>query len=214
MQLRNPLARRDDRGVTLIELLMAVVLLTIIMVPLANALIVFFRNTDATNDRLAASHDAQIAAAYFAQDVQSIGLHDWTSAPYPFKQSVAENSKLLLTYQCFLTGAGAQDPRILLAGDNPSTASATPAVTVVSYVISGKELHRLRCDAGGTVLENIVVAHNLAASPVVTCTNAAGATQSCAGPPVPQYISMRLEIRVDGSADTLTVNLVGQRRQT
>ncbi|GIH05531.1 prepilin-type N-terminal cleavage/methylation domain-containing protein [Rhizocola hellebori] len=213
MQLRNPLTGRDDRGVTLIELLMAVVLLTIIMVPLANALIVFFKNTDATNDRLAASHDAQIAAAYFAQDVQSIGAHDWSDAPYVFRQSVAENSKTLLGNSCFLTGAA--DPRILLAVDNPTTATSTPPVVVVAYVVKGQELHRLRCDASDK--QDIVVAHNLAASPVtVTCRDLARAVQQCAGAglPVPQSIEMRLEIQVSGSDDTLTVNLTGQRRQT
>jgi prepilin-type N-terminal cleavage/methylation domain-containing protein len=202
-------ARRDDRGVTLLEVLLAVVLLSIIMVPLANALIAFIRNTNATNERLAASHDAQIAAAYFAQDVQSIGLHDWTTAPYAFKTSVE--------HRC----GPAETPNavIRLAWDDPTAATGTPQAVVVSYVVrtegAERQLHRVRCNGSGAVLDDIIVAHNLVADPVATCRNAAGATQACAGPPVPQSIEMPLQLRVSGSANSiLTVTLVGQRRQT
>jgi prepilin-type N-terminal cleavage/methylation domain-containing protein len=212
-------ARRDDRGVTLLEVLIAVVLLAIIMVPLTNALIAFMRNTDATNDRLAASHDAQIAAAYFAQDVQSIGLHDWTTAPYAFKTSVEQNAVAQSGNRC--GPSTTPNAVIRMAWDDPTVAvtSGTPPMAVVSYVVvpdgGERQLHRLRCDASGTVLQDIIVAHNLVADPVATCRNAAGATQACAGPPVPQSIEMPLQLRVSGSANSiLTVTLVGQRRQT
>jgi len=57
-------AARDDAGFTLIELLLVVVILGIIVIPLGNALIAYFRNTDATSARMTLSHDAQISAAY------------------------------------------------------------------------------------------------------------------------------------------------------
>src|SRR6186713_848100 len=79
---------RDDRGFTLIEMLIAITLLGIIIVPLSMAMIVFFRNSSATTDRMAESHDVQIASAYFAQDVQSVGARDWTSATLTTMQSI------------------------------------------------------------------------------------------------------------------------------
>jgi len=215
MQLRLTPPRRDDRGVTLLEVLMAVVLLAIVIVPLTSGLIAFLRNTDATSERLAASHDAQIAAAYFAQDVQSIGLHDWTAVPYAFKTSVEQNVAANTGNQC--GPAGTPNAVIRLSWDDPTAATTTPQQVVVSYVVrtvGGElQLRRLRCDVTGTV--EITIVHNLVSAPVATCRNAAGATQACAALPVPQSIELPLQIRVNGSTNSvLTVTLVGQRRQT
>jgi prepilin-type N-terminal cleavage/methylation domain-containing protein len=62
--------KRDD-GLTLIEILISVVILGIIMGAIANALIVGFRTTDETTQRFSESHDAQIASATLAKDIQS-----------------------------------------------------------------------------------------------------------------------------------------------
>ena len=51
----------DDRGVTLTELLVAIAILAIIIVPLSHALIGFVRNTDPTTRRMSESHDIQVA---------------------------------------------------------------------------------------------------------------------------------------------------------
>jgi len=79
---------RDDRGFTLIEMMIAVVLLAVIIVPLATALVGFFQNTTAMNNRMSESHDVQIASAYWNQDVQSIGAHDWSGTTITNKQSI------------------------------------------------------------------------------------------------------------------------------
>ena len=63
--------RRDDRGFTLIEVLMAITILGLITGALGTALIVALRNLDATQTRMAESHDAQMASAYVVTDVQS-----------------------------------------------------------------------------------------------------------------------------------------------
>ena len=82
--LRSP----DDRGMTLTELLIVMVVLGIIFVPLSNALIGFIRFTDQTSQQLNESHDVQLAAAYFGQDVQSVGVRDWGSYPYQLLPSL------------------------------------------------------------------------------------------------------------------------------
>ena len=86
--------QRGDAGFTLVELVVAIVLLGIIAVPLGSALLSFFRNTNATSDRLAESHDAQISSAYFGQDVQSIGVRNWSN---PAGHSSKRNWRTLIT---------------------------------------------------------------------------------------------------------------------
>jgi prepilin-type N-terminal cleavage/methylation domain-containing protein len=61
--------KRDD-GFTLIELLIGTVILGIIIGAIAQALIVGFTTTGETSQRFAESHDAQIASAWLAKDVQ------------------------------------------------------------------------------------------------------------------------------------------------
>lgn len=191
---------RDDRGVTLIELLVAVTLLAIIIVPLSNAMIAYLRNTNATNDRMAASHDAQIAAAYFAQDVQSIGVRDWTASPFSLKPSSVQQPAPAGTCGGTAVPAGL----IRMEWDAPAGPTGTPPVVWVSYVDDGsRQLHRMYCEAG--VLKDIILVHNLDSTPTLTST----------GSPVPDSLSMEVRIRVQGSTgDVLTVKLFGQRRQT
>src|SRR4051812_28042629 len=62
----------DEAGATLIELLVAIALLGVITVPLANIAVVYLRSSDATVARLAESSDAQLTNAYFGRDVASI----------------------------------------------------------------------------------------------------------------------------------------------
>jgi prepilin-type N-terminal cleavage/methylation domain-containing protein len=207
------LRRDDDRGLTLIEVLVTVVLLTIIIVPLTNAVITYLRNTDAVNDRLAASHDAQIAAAYFSQDVQSIGVRDWAAAPYStFKTSVEENvGPTTGANPCGLEGG--RDALLRLAWDDPAVATGNPPKVVVSYVAVPRgsvfELQRWRCRAGA-LQDTAVITHNLESVPDPDC-----GAMACTDPAVPQTISMELRIRVEGSTNaTLVVTLKGHRRQT
>jgi prepilin-type N-terminal cleavage/methylation domain-containing protein len=212
------MVRRDDRGMTLLELLMVVVILGIIAAPITAAFIGYLRNTYELQYRLAESHDAQISSAYFAQDVQSIGVHDWTLPPYAMKQSVEQNAAPTSgVYPC---GTGSTPTALLrLAWDDPQSALATPGVVIVSYVVqvvgTERQLHRLRCVNSSTITADIIIAHNLVSDPVATCATAAGVTQSCTALPVPQIVKLPLTVRKVGNTGTaLTVTLVGQRRQT
>jgi prepilin-type N-terminal cleavage/methylation domain-containing protein len=64
----------DDAGFTLIELLVSVVILGFIVAAISTALIAVIHNTNGTSQRLAESHDAQVAAAYFGNDAQSAAV--------------------------------------------------------------------------------------------------------------------------------------------
>ena len=66
--------KSDEAGFTLVELLVAIAILGIIIPAIGAALISIIHNTNDTNQRLVESHDAQITAAYFANDVQSVAV--------------------------------------------------------------------------------------------------------------------------------------------
>lgn len=67
--MRTPV--RDDAGVTLIELLVAMTISGLIAAVIAGAFAVGVKTTDDSNKRLAGSQGAQLASAVFAGDVQS-----------------------------------------------------------------------------------------------------------------------------------------------
>lgn len=212
---------RDDRGFTLVELLVSVVILGAVALPLGQAIIGFLKESDSTAAWLAESHDAQISSAYFAQDVRSIGVRaGFTSTATPaLQQSVELNAPPT-------SGVGpcgpATTPNAALRlswDDYPSWPSTSPSRTSVAYVVVGSTLHRLRCE-GGALKSDATVAHGLVTSPstpavTVTC---AGTTTSCTGSgnDVPTRISLTLTLHdADrrGGAD-YTVTLTGTRRQS
>jgi prepilin-type N-terminal cleavage/methylation domain-containing protein len=61
----------DEGGFTLIELLITIVIMGIIIAAIGASATSILHNTNATNQRLSESHDAQITSAYFSNDVQS-----------------------------------------------------------------------------------------------------------------------------------------------
>jgi prepilin-type N-terminal cleavage/methylation domain-containing protein len=62
---------RSEHGVTLVELLLAMVVVGTIVAAVAGGVVVGLRTTHATQDRVTHSHDRQMASAYFVNDVQS-----------------------------------------------------------------------------------------------------------------------------------------------
>src|SRR5437899_1512408 len=186
----------DERGFTLVELVLAVVISTIVITAMATAFIEILRNSGTADARRAESHDAQIAAAYFAEDVQSTGVRDTDVSATPqqsIETGVAYDEGL---YRCGSDGT----PRALLrmAWDeftfDAATNSEVKTRVVVVYVVdtSGieRQLHRIVCrttppPAGpaptAPSIDHVVV-HNLDSSgPTVTCsstcTAAAGPTR-------------------------------------
>jgi prepilin-type N-terminal cleavage/methylation domain-containing protein len=192
--------QRDERGVTLVEVLIAMVILGIIMVPLTGALISFFRHNQATNNRLTESHDAQIAAAYFAQDMQSMGLRDWANPPYDFLTSAEVNVPLASSTMPCGTDTTAL---VRLAWDEP-TGATTRHTVIVAYVVRGAELHRLRCVDGN--LTDLTLVRDLVSVNTPTPTGTAGH---------PDTMTLTMTIRAPtNSGAALPVTLYGQRRQT
>jgi prepilin-type N-terminal cleavage/methylation domain-containing protein len=209
----DALGRDPEAGFTMVELLVVIVLLAVIALPVGNAVIGILRNTDATNARLAASHDAQISAAYFAADVASTGVQ--LSGGSGLGQSVEQNAAY--NAGLFPCGTAGTPPAALrLAWDEYTLTGGTviPSRVVVSYVVeptsTGHELHRIRCQGATTPTSDVVVAHQLtAAAPGVTCSSTCTAAA-----PVPQRISLTLALTDPGGSGSYSVVLTGQRRQT
>jgi len=85
----------DDRGFPLVEMLVAIVVLGVITVPIGNVVISALKHTDDTSSRLTESHDAQLSAAWFAQDVANFGTRDQLGDPLdPQLRQSAETNRL------------------------------------------------------------------------------------------------------------------------
>jgi prepilin-type N-terminal cleavage/methylation domain-containing protein len=209
--------RRGADGFTLVELLVAIVILSIITVPLSNVVIGFFRSADATTARLIESHDVQIATVYWAQDVASIGTRSTTS-PFALNQSVetgvAYNAGL---YQC--GAAGTPSAIVRLAWDQVNGPAAPATIVRVAYVRQAgpgqtklTELHRLRCEGSTAVVSDVTVAHDLDPStlPVLVCSTTCTASLA-----VPKSVSLTLNIKDPKNLGAAyVVKLTGQRRQS
>jgi prepilin-type N-terminal cleavage/methylation domain-containing protein len=204
-----------EAGFTLIELLISVTILGVIAVPLGNVMIGFLHNSNATVGRLAESHDAQISAAYFAQDVASLGARDWTDTvtPYAYLQSVELNAPA--TGGLYPCGTG-PNAVIRLAWDNyPNGASTAPVQNRAAYVVetvgSQQQLHRIACAGNATPVSDAVLAHDLVSATADCATNCTGT-----GSALPRQITLTLTIAdpQSGAGSSYTVTLTGDRRQT
>ncbi len=207
------LSRRSDAGFTLIELLIVVVILGVVAAPIANAVIVSIKNTDATSARLAVSHDAQQSSAFFAQDVAATGLRDYSGAVANGKVPYSPSIQLGAAYDgggqvCGTAATPVSVLRLLSDDWDTSTPAATRRTAIVAYYLTGTELHRLRCLGSTTPVSDSVVAHNVdPATPAVSCSSA------CTDAAVPLWVKFTFTA-VARNADPYPITLFGQRRQT
>jgi hypothetical protein len=186
------------------EMLIAIVILSIIIGPLTAALIVYVRNSDTTVIRMGESHDVQIAASYFGQDISSLGMRD---ASLNFVQSVNNAA-----FPCTAAGTSV----VLLAWDeSTATGSTTVRVNYVDRVVAGeRQLRRVQCRGNATPVSDVVVVHNLVGTPgppscpgVPSCTSA--------GANLPRQVILTMSIHhPQGTGSPISLTLTGQRRQS
>jgi prepilin-type N-terminal cleavage/methylation domain-containing protein len=198
-------ARAGDRGFTLIEMLISIVILGIIAVPLSMAMFSYFKNSDTTTSRINESAQIQIASSYFARDVSLTGIRDTGVAPaapplppFGYKQSVWTTS--------VSTGCGTLAGALVLGGDDYSSDVTTPTRFYVAYQLSGSDLHRVRCT--GSTKADTVIARNVTAA-------TASCSSTCTGTPPPTTVTLVLTVDVtDGNPGSYSVTLTGSRVQT
>jgi prepilin-type N-terminal cleavage/methylation domain-containing protein len=201
-----------DDGFTLVELIIAILIIGVITVPLGNVVIGSLHNADATTARLLESHDVQITSAYWAQDVASVGTRSTTN-PYPLIQSV--ETGVTYSSSLFPCGTTGTTPIVTLAWDDftgPGASTLDRVAYLVETVSGQTQLHRLRCNGSAAVVSDVTVAHDLStsAAPTVACSS------SCtAAPAVPTTVTLTLTLKDPNNTDgPYVVPLTGQRRQS
>jgi prepilin-type N-terminal cleavage/methylation domain-containing protein len=195
---------RSDSGFTLIELLITIAILGVIAYPLSNAVIGLLKNMDAGNARLTASNSGQMGASYFAQDVETLGAHDYESANAPHKASV-----LLAGVAGATCGTSGTSAVVRLLSDSHDANSAVHSVVVSWAVVTssaGSTLVRTRCVDGVKVAE-LPIADKLSGTPTITCSSTCGSTT------VPDTVTLTYTVAPAGTT-AYTVSLTGVRRQT
>jgi prepilin-type N-terminal cleavage/methylation domain-containing protein len=206
--------RRDDAGFTLVELLMAIVILGVISVPLAGLIIAGLRQSATAEARLQLSHDSQISATYFGQDVATVGIRDYAAAHgltgVAFKPSIQLDAAFDAGgHVCGTAATPTAKIRLLSEHWDNSAPTPTSGVDVVAYYLvpmgAVSELHRIKC-AGTTA--DIIVAHYV--DPSTLTVDCGGACDTAA---VPQRVTLRFTVTTP-KADPYEISLNGQRRQT
>jgi prepilin-type N-terminal cleavage/methylation domain-containing protein len=205
------LSRRGrDAGFTLIELLITITIMGVITVPLGNLVISYFQNRVQVTARLSESHDAQIAAAYFAQDAASVGRRDSSNV---LQQSVWAGSTTGAPYSCGTGGT----PVLLLAWDQFDNSGGKTTIEVAYRTDgTGSQLLRYSCPGPSASQVSTTVMHDLVSATVGCPTSA---TNCGDNPGVPTQLKVTLTIKDPTDSETdaskyYTVTLSGQRRQT
>jgi prepilin-type N-terminal cleavage/methylation domain-containing protein len=150
----------DERGMTLVEVMMSVAILGIIIVPITAAIMLGFATSNGTRERINDSTSAQLLSAYAPTDVQSA---KWVIAMLPLPSPSPAVS-------CTTGGT----PLLRLEWDDPALAERT----IVTYervngAPEGPNLLRVRCNGSGTVLDSSTIVHAMSVF-TVTCTRDGG----------------------------------------
>lgn len=154
MRMRN--RTRGEGGFTLVEMLMAIVVMGIIMGPLTAGVIVGLRTTDETANRLNGSNDAQILSVWLPPDIQSTGnqVGDVVYSPTVNTECSNVSNRLRLKWR---------------ETQGSTTTSYVVAYAVVAGTGGGWTLVRYQCINGAAATTHLV-SRNLASSTATTVT--------------------------------------------
>lgn len=169
--------KSDEAGFTLVELLVAIAILGIIIPAIGAALVSIIHNTNATNQRFAESHDAQITAAYFANDVQSVAVTGTVSpgsASYDTACDRAGDSSLIeFKWWQYDTTGNISSYNLVVYSTEPVSGSLPPVRLLRRRFCQGPN------GVAPSLVTDVVAGHLVSgATPPAVCTS------HCAGQPV------------------------------
>jgi prepilin-type N-terminal cleavage/methylation domain-containing protein len=209
------LLKRDERGFTLIEVLITIALMGVVSLALSDLVINALRQMSATSDRLDLSQDEQLGAVYFARDIAAFGLRDYGAAigggSLPFKPSL----QLEAADDAGDTTCGPVPVSALrLLSDDWDITVAPPVrrTAVVAYYLKPVdgvlELHRARCVGSSTPSSDVLLSGNVKPGSVsVSCST------PCTADVAPLSVTLRYLATKPSSGDHEIV-LSGLRRQS
>jgi prepilin-type N-terminal cleavage/methylation domain-containing protein len=207
-----------EAGFTLIELVVVIAVTGLVLGAVAVGLTVTWRSDDAAFQRLAKSHDAQLAATYIVNDAQSSGGTGNVSSTDPSPFTCADPSIVGSTNYTVAS------PAILMLKWIDTTASTTPTITVksVDYVIVTAKssnvttLRRWYC-VGGGLANDTTIGHYVdpANPPSATCYAANRSPEPCSANPAPRTVTVKItETKASSETSPYSYSLTGEFRQT
>jgi Tfp pilus assembly protein PilV len=181
---------RSDEGLTVVELVVAVLVLAIIVVPLSTSVIVGLTSTLRAEQQTTDTTDQQTLASYFVNDVQSADdISVNTTAP-------ACGGTTAVIQMHWVDPVGSVDKQ-------------------AAYVADGTgQFERVYCEAG-VVVKRATVVNALASAPVVACDPSPCSSAQPGG--TPKSVSMQVSTvgSKDGpSYETYSFELQATRRVT
>jgi prepilin-type N-terminal cleavage/methylation domain-containing protein len=188
-----PVDRNED-GMTLVELVVATLILGIIILPLGSSVILGLGRTEQAAQRTTNTADQQVLASYFVNDVQSAA----DVAVPPAAAACGVTDPLVVQFH-WVDPVGTVDKTVVYSAPTTGT--------------SAGEMVRVFCDSTG-VTRTATVIHALASVPSPKCD---GVTCTAATP-TPQVVALQVASRgttgTDPSSETYTFNLSASRRMT
>lgn len=180
--------RGADAGVTLVELLVSVAILGLIAPVLTGSLVLGWRTTDATVDRLSDSRNRALVPSLFVRDVQNA-------------TTVAIGSG---------TCQQAGDTLVVRLRWTTTPASGAAVDRVAAWVTTTTggvtRLERRSCDDSSgsmSAVSSVTTAHGVVGAPAVTCRMSGGGVTACGS-------AARVELSVTDASGTFTT--AGRRR--
>lgn len=145
-------ALEGEQGLTLIELVIAVGILGVVIIPVITSMLLGILESNSSRDRIADSASAQLTTAYLHADIQS-------------SESVATSG------DCVPSALAGGTVLLQFQWVDPSTPSTTTKAAYIDFVDDGQhELHRASC-IGATTDETLLV--HYFESMTVACDDAA-----------------------------------------
>lgn len=181
----------DEEGLTLIELIITIAVLSIIIVPIVASFTLALLESSSSRERTADATSAQVISTYLQNDIQSSCLRATPDDP---STDCGDGTVVKDAGTCATDG----DVKLELAWRVPKTSPAEDIVVdyyVATTADGQKELHRAQCVNGGSP-EDTLLALNLENASVFEATCAPN--PDCSGLPTSVSVFVKAEsIRVN-----------------
>lgn len=218
--LKRP--RHNDAGFTLVELVVTLTIIAIILVPLTQVVITYMLNSETIRARQFESKDQQLAAQYWAADVDSLGRRDTSGSTPSFAAQSGINTGTC-TPSPALVGATPQISFQWTTSTFTGSAGSAPTISygtsTVTYWTQGTKLVRTSCSPSGSeITETVANTLLVDASHAVGCNSDGSSTYvACPSLSGDGHTGVYLHFYVADPSKRgqgYWATLVGQRRQT